>query len=77
MTKAALTNSKQPDGQAAAEIGMHTLIASLMGARAFRCAGLLSSGEIYSGEWLVINKEIVDYVKNLYLNQRNFPRKDY
>ena len=65
MTKAALTNSKQPDGQAAAEIGMHTLIAALMGARAFRCAGLLSSGEIYSGEWLVINKEIVDYVKTL------------
>ncbi len=65
MTKAALTNSKQPDGQAAAEIGMHTLLAALMGARAFRCAGLLSSGEIYSGEWLVINKEIVDYVKAL------------
>ncbi|MCL5073135.1 MAG: trimethylamine methyltransferase family protein [Actinobacteria bacterium] len=65
MTKAALTNSKQPDGQAAAEIGMHILIASLMGARAFRCAGLLSSGELYSGEWLVMVKEIVDYVKNI------------
>lgn len=65
MTKAALTNSKQPDGQAAAEIGMHALFAALMGARAFRCAGLLSSGELYSGEWLVIVKEIVDYIKNI------------
>lgn len=74
MTKAALTNSKQPDGQAAAEIGMHTLISSLMGARAFRCAGLLSSGELYSGEWLVMVKEIVDYVKNI-LKPQEFSEK--
>jgi trimethylamine--corrinoid protein Co-methyltransferase len=65
MTKTLLTASKQPDAQAAAEIGMHTLFAVLMGARAFRCGGLLSTGELYSGEWLVIVKEMIDYIKKM------------
>lgn len=69
MAKTLLTASKEPDAQAAAEMGIHTLIAALAGARAFRCGGLLSTGEIYSGEQLVIVKEIVEYVKNILKKQ--------
>ena len=65
MTKTLLTASKQPDAQAAAEIGMHTLFAALMGSRAFRCGGLLSTGELYSGEWLIIVKEMIEYIKKM------------
>ena len=65
MTKTLLTTSKEPDAHAAFEIGMHTLIAALMGARAFRCGGLLSTGEIYCAEQVVIVHEIVEYIKQL------------
>jgi trimethylamine--corrinoid protein Co-methyltransferase len=65
VAKSLLTSSKEPDAHAAAEIGMHTLIAALAGARAFRCGGLLSTGEIYCAEQLIIVHEIVEYIKNL------------
>ena len=69
MCKTLLTSSQAPDAHAAAEIGMHTLIAALFGARAFRCGGLLSTGELYSGEQLVIEMEMIEYIKNVLKNQ--------
>lgn len=65
VAKSLLTASKEPDAQAAFEIGTHTLIAAVAGARAFRCGGLLSTDEVYSAEQLVIVHEIVEYIKNL------------
>jgi len=65
MAKTLLTAAKEPDAQAAFEIGVHTLIAALAGARAFRCGGLLNHGELYSAEMLVIVMEIVEYIKNI------------
>ena len=53
------------------EIAAFTLAAALAGARIFRCAGLMSSGETYSGEQVVIAKEIVEYIKNL-IKSREF-----
>jgi len=69
ITKTLLTASKEVDAQAAAEIGMHTLIAALFGSRAFRCGGLLSSAEYYSAEMLVVEKEIIEYVQNVLREQ--------
>ncbi len=69
MCKTLLTSSKAPDAHAAAEIGTHTLIAALAGARAFRCGGLLSTGELYSGEQLVIEMEMIEYIKNVLKKQ--------
>lgn len=69
MCKTLLTSSKEPDAHAAAEIGMHTLIAALNGARAFRCGGLLSTGEVYCGEQLVIEIEMIEYIKNVLKKQ--------
>lgn len=63
--KSLLTSSKEPDAHAAAEMGIHTLITALAGARAFRCGGLLSTGEVYCGEWLVILHEMIEYIKNV------------
>jgi trimethylamine--corrinoid protein Co-methyltransferase len=65
MAKTLLTAAKEPDAQAAFEIGSHTLLAALAGARAFRCGGLLNHGELYSAEMLVIVMEIVEYIKNV------------
>ncbi len=59
------TAGKEPDAQAAFEIGAHTLIAALAGARAFRTGGMLSSCEIYSAEILVIAGEIMEYIRRL------------
>ena len=59
------TAGKEPDAQAAFEIGAHTLIAALAGARAFRTAGLLSCGEIYSAEIVVIIDEIMEYIRRV------------
>jgi len=63
--KSMLTSAKEPDAHMATEIATHTLIAALGGARVFRNAGLLSTGEIYSAEQLVICCEIAEYVQNL------------
>ncbi|MCK5094281.1 MAG: trimethylamine methyltransferase family protein, partial [Spirochaetes bacterium] len=65
MAKTLLTAAKEPDAQAAFEIGSHTLLAALSGARAFRCGGLLNHGELYSAEMLVIVCEIVEYIKSI------------
>jgi trimethylamine--corrinoid protein Co-methyltransferase len=65
MAKTLLTAAKEPDAQAAFEIGSHTLLAALAGARAFRCGGLLNHGELYSAEMLVIVMEIVEYIRNV------------
>jgi len=56
---------KLPDGQAAFENGVHTLIAALAGARVFRTGGLLSAGEVYSGEILMMAKEMMHYIQNV------------
>jgi trimethylamine--corrinoid protein Co-methyltransferase len=65
VAKSLLTTSKEPDAHAAFEVGAHTLIAALAGVRAFRCGGLLNSGELYSAEQLLICYEIVEYIKNM------------
>jgi len=65
VAKSLLTTSKQADAHAAAEKMAHTLSAALAGARIFTNAGLLAVDEIYSGEQLVIDYEIVQYVKRV------------
>jgi trimethylamine--corrinoid protein Co-methyltransferase len=69
VSKSLLTTSKEPDAQAAFEIGIHTLFSALAGARAFRCGGLLSNDEIYSAGQLVIDHEIINYTKSLVREQ--------
>lgn len=56
---------KEPDAQAAFEIGAHTLIAALAGARAFRTGGMLSACEVYSAEILVIADEIMEFIRRV------------
>jgi len=65
IAKSLNTAGKQPDAQAAFEVGVHSLVAALAGARAFRTAGLLSCGEIYSAEMVVIIREVFEYLKNV------------
>jgi trimethylamine--corrinoid protein Co-methyltransferase len=70
--KSLLTSGKEPgDAQSAFEIAVFTLAAALAGARIFRCGGLLTSAEVYSGEHLVIIMEIVEYIRNL-IKSREF-----
>ena len=56
---------KEADEQCAFEVGTHTLITALLGARTFRTGGCVSCCEIYSAEQLVIDYEIIEYIKNL------------
>jgi len=63
MAKSLLTTSPHPDAQAAAEKAIHTVLATLYGARSYTSAGLLSVDEVYSAEQAVIDHEIVEYVK--------------
>jgi trimethylamine--corrinoid protein Co-methyltransferase len=72
--KSLITSAKEPDAQAAFEVSVFTLMAALAGARIFRCAGLISSGEIYSAEMLIICHEVVEYVKNL-LKREDFTQE--
>jgi trimethylamine--corrinoid protein Co-methyltransferase len=65
IAKSLNTAGKEPDAHAAFEVGEHTLIAALAGARAFRTGGTLSCCEIYSCEMLVITREIFQYLKNV------------
>ncbi len=65
IAKSLNTAGKEPDAQAAFENGVHTLIAALAGARAFRTGGMLSCAEIYSAEILVITHEICEYLKRV------------
>ena len=61
VAKSLLTTSKEPDGQASLEKGLHTLMAMLLGIKGFTNAGLLSVDQIYSAEQLIIDQEIVDF----------------
>jgi trimethylamine--corrinoid protein Co-methyltransferase len=63
IAKSLNTGAKEPDTQAASENGIHTLIAAIAGARAFRTGGMLSCAEVYSAEILLISHEIVEYLK--------------
>lgn len=65
IAKSLLTTSKQQDGQACFEKGVHTIVAMLLGVKGFTNAGLLSVDEIFSAEQLVIDCEIVEYCKNI------------
>jgi len=65
IAKSLNTAGKEPDAQAAFEVGAHSLIAALAGVRAFRTAGLLSCGEIYSAEMVIIIHEIFQYLKTI------------
>ncbi len=64
VAKSLLTGAKQLDAQCAHEVGVFTMMAALAGCRTFRCAGLLSSAELYSAEKLVVDHEIVQYIKH-------------
>jgi trimethylamine:corrinoid methyltransferase-like protein len=50
------------------------MIAALAGARVFRTGGLLSAGEVYSGEILVMAKEMIEYIKTV-LKKEEFSSK--
>ena len=63
VAKSLLTGAKQVDAQCAHEVGVYTMMAALAGCRTFRCAGLLSSAELYSAEKLVVDHEIVQYIR--------------
>jgi trimethylamine--corrinoid protein Co-methyltransferase len=63
VAKSLITGAKQVDAQSAHEVGVYTMMAALAGCRTFRCAGLLSSAELYSAEKLVVDYEIVQYIK--------------
>jgi trimethylamine--corrinoid protein Co-methyltransferase len=63
VAKSLLTGAKEVDAQCAHEVGVFTMMAALAGCRTFRCAGLLSSGELYSAEKLVVDYEIVQYIR--------------
>jgi trimethylamine--corrinoid protein Co-methyltransferase len=65
IAKSLNTAGKEPDAQAAFENGVHTLIAALAGARAFRTGGMLSCAEVYSAEILFITHEILEYLKTV------------
>jgi trimethylamine--corrinoid protein Co-methyltransferase len=63
VAKSLLTGAKEVDAQSAHEVGVYTAMAALAGCRTFRCAGLLSSAELYSAEKLVVDHEIVQYIR--------------
>ena len=65
VAKSLLTSSNSIDAQLGAEVAAHTMTAALAGARIFTGAGLLAIDEVYSAEKLVIDYEIVQYVKNM------------
>lgn len=65
VAKSLLTTAKEPDAHAAAEKTANTLVAALAGARIFTNAGLLAVDEIYCPEQVVIDYEIVQYVKRV------------
>ena len=65
VAKSLLTSSNSIDAQLGAEVAAHTMAAALAGARIFTGAGLLAIDEVYSGEKLVIDYEVVQYVKNM------------
>ncbi len=71
VAKSLLTSSNEIDTQLGSEIMAHTITAALAGARIFTGAGLLAIDEVYSAEKLVLDNEVVNYVKSL-VNGFNF-----
>ncbi|MCL5985662.1 MAG: trimethylamine methyltransferase family protein [Actinobacteria bacterium] len=65
VAKSLMTSAKFPDAQLGVELASHTLAAALSGARIFTGGGFLSVDEVYSGEKLVLDYEIVQHVKNI------------
>ena len=66
MAKTFNITSKEPDAQAALQSAAGTALLASMGARTFGWAGNLSTNEvIFSGELLVIQNEIMEYVKKI------------
>lgn len=65
VAKSLLTSSIDIDSQLGVEVMAHTMTAALAGARIFTGAGLLAIDEVYSAEKLVLDNEVVNYVKSL------------
>jgi trimethylamine:corrinoid methyltransferase-like protein len=65
VAKSLLTTAREPDEQAAAEKCAHTLLAGLAGARIFTNAGFLAVDEYISPAQVVIDHEIVQYVRQI------------
>jgi trimethylamine--corrinoid protein Co-methyltransferase len=65
VAKSLLTTAKEPDSHAGAEKASHTLAAALAGAQYFTNAGVLAVDEIYSPEQVIIDIEIVQYVRRV------------
>jgi trimethylamine--corrinoid protein Co-methyltransferase len=59
------TSAKEPDAHAGFEVGVHTFVSALAGARAFRTGGTLSCCEVYSAEMLVIEHELLQYIRTV------------
>jgi len=53
---------KEPDAQAAAERAMAVFTGALLGAKVFFAAGRIAEDELFSGEQLIIDNEIINYV---------------
>jgi len=75
IAKALNTAGKEPDAQAAFEVGAHALIAALAGVRAFRTGGMLSCCEIYSAEMVVMADEILNYIKTILREEEYGPEQ--
>ncbi|MHA2030877.1 MAG: trimethylamine methyltransferase family protein [Candidatus Kariarchaeaceae archaeon] len=60
-----LSGGKGEDCQQGFEKGIHTLIAALLGARAFRLGGMIAQDMVYSPEQLVIDFEMLQFIKQL------------
>ncbi len=75
VAKSLLTASNDIDTQLGAEIMAHTMMAAMAGARIFQCSGLISIDEVFSAEKVVIDYEVVQYVKHLVSGFR-FTEKD-
>ena len=65
VAKSLLTTAREPDQQAAAEKCAHTLAAALAGARIFINAGFLAVDEYISPAQVVVDNEIVEYVRHV------------
>ena len=57
------SHARMPDPQAAAERCSSVLFQALIGKRVFRGAGQLCADEVFSPQQLIIDKEILEYVK--------------
>lgn len=65
VAKSLLTTAHEPDEQAASEKASHTLLAALAGARIFTNGGFLAVDSYVSPAQMVIDHEIVEYVKHV------------